>query len=217
MIITERKKRNWLETIFLVEILKGMALTLRRLFSRPVTRQYPTEKRQPFLGFRGQHALARDPETGASRCVACLRCAAVCPSQCISIRYREEEETGRRIVEKYEIEAFRCIYCGYCEEVCPVNAVVLTEVYEYAVYRRQDNNFDESRLLANWDRFLAESGHQAAGYVNPFWQGRGFDEGSLAAARRKEVPPDWRPAGQVCGSGWGPVAPEQGREVGKSC
>lgn len=199
MLVTERKKRSLLATVFLVEILKGMALTLRRLFSKPVTRQYPTEKRQPFLGFRGQHALARDPESGACRCVACMRCAAVCPSQCITIRFRQEEEGGPRIVERYEIEAFRCIYCGYCEEVCPVNAIVLTEVYEYSAYDRRANFFDQERLLANWDRFLAESGHDPAQYVNPFWQQRGVEERMLAAGRRKPVPADWRPAGQVVG------------------
>lgn len=200
MIIKYKKQRSLLETIFLVEIMKGMALTLRRLFSKPVTRQYPTEKRQPFLGFRGQHALARDPQTGASRCVGCMRCSTVCPSRCIHIRFHDDEDTGRRVVDSYKIEALRCIYCGYCEEVCPVNAIVLTEVYEYTVYQRPDNLFDEERLLANWDRFIAESGHRPETYINPFWQGRGLDRSQLAGPRRRPVPDDWTPAGQVVGS-----------------
>ena len=50
--------------VFLIEILKGMALTLKMMFTHAVTRQYPEEKRDPFPGFRGRHAFARDPDTG---------------------------------------------------------------------------------------------------------------------------------------------------------
>ena len=64
MQIQYKPKRNLLETILQVEILQGLGLTLRRLFSKPVTRQYPHEKPKIRLGFRGQHALVRDPATG---------------------------------------------------------------------------------------------------------------------------------------------------------
>jgi len=199
MIIQYKKKRNLLETIFLVEIFKGMALTLRHMFSKPITRQYPTEKRQPLLGWRGKQALVRDPETGKSKCVACLRCATVCPSQCIAINFHEEEN-DRRVIDRYEIEAFRCIYCGYCEEVCPVNAVVLTESYEYATYTRQENYFTENDLLDNWDQFITQSKHDPAKYVNPFWHPRGIDPETLAAPRRRPVPVEWTAEGQFVGS-----------------
>ncbi len=199
MIIQYKRKRNLLETIFLVEIFKGMALTLRQMFSKPITRQYPTEKRQPLLGFRGKQALVRDPETGGSKCVACLRCATVCPSQCIAINFHEEE-TGRRVLDRYEIEAFRCIYCGYCEEVCPVNAVVLTESYEYSVYTRQENYFTKEDLLKNWDQFITESKHDPAKYVNPFWRPRGIDPETLAGPSRRPVPAEWTAEGQIVGS-----------------
>lgn len=200
MIIQYKKKRNLLETIFLVEIFKGLALTLRQMFSKSITRQYPTEKRQPLLGFRGKQALVRDPDSGESKCVACLRCATVCPSQCIAIRFHEEEGTGRRLLDRYEIEALRCIYCGYCEEVCPVNAVVLTESYEYSAYTREKNYFTREDLLENWDRFLAESKHDPADYVNPFWRPRGTDPETLAGPRRRPVPAEWTAEGQIVGS-----------------
>lgn len=48
-----------IKKVFFTEILKGMALTLSRLFTKPVTRQYPEEKKQALPGFRGLHALAR--------------------------------------------------------------------------------------------------------------------------------------------------------------
>lgn len=199
MIIARKKKRNLLETIFMVEIVKGMALTFSRLFAKPVTREYPTMKRRPFLGFRGQQALVRDTTTGRSKCVSCMRCASVCPSQCIHIHFHKDAQSGQRVLDSYELDSFRCIYCGYCEEVCPVSAIVLTEVYEYTAFQRQDNYYDENKLLDNWDRFLAESGHSAEQYINPFWQQRGMERTSLAAARRKPVPDEWTQQGQVVG------------------
>ena len=199
MIVKYKPQRNLLETIFQVEILKGMALTLKRMFSKPITRQYPDEKQEPFLGFRGMHALVRDPATGLSKCVACMRCATVCPSRCIRIRYYEDSETGSRVVDSYDIEALRCIYCGYCEEVCPVGAVVLTELYEYCSYDRASVYFDQDDLLANWDRFIAEKHYNPETYVNPFWRPRGMPEEMIAAHNRKEVPKEWTLEGQPVG------------------
>ncbi len=197
MYVKYQPKRNFLETIFLVELAKGMALTLRKLFSRPITRQYPQEKPPVQLGFRGQHALVRDPATGGSRCVACMRCATVCPSRCIAIRYHEK--AGKRIVDSYDIEALRCVYCGFCEEVCPVNAIVLTEIFEYAAYDRDALFFSQDDLLANWDRFLQETGTRPQEYINPFWRPRGLPENVLPAGKRLPVPEEWTIEGQVVG------------------
>jgi len=170
--------------IFLIEILKGMALTLRSMFSRAVTRQYPEYKRDPFSGFRGRHAFVRDPETGLEKCVACLKCSVVCPSQCISISYSEHD--GLRSLEKYEIEALRCIFCGYCVEVCPVCALVLTEVYEYSAYSRKDIFFDKEELLKNWDDFT--SSLKIDNYWNKFWRPDGIDIKKMPVGKRLQQP-----------------------------
>ncbi len=205
MQIQYKAKRSWLAILFQAEILQGMALTLRRLFSPPITRQYPEEKPQIKIGFRGQHALVRDPQTGLSKCVGCMRCAMVCPSRCIRIRSHKEKEQGggvRRVIDDYRIEALRCVYCGYCEEVCPVNAVVLTEVFEYAAYDRQSIFFNMEQLLANWDRFAAQLDGPVADYVNPFWRPRGLPEHSLPAPKRLSVSPEWSGEQQVVGRKW---------------
>lgn len=204
MLIQYKDKRTWLATIFQVEILQGMALTLKRLFSRPITRQYPEEKPRIKIGFRGQHALVRDPQTGLSKCVGCMRCAMVCPSRCIRIRSHKEREQGGvlRVIDDYRIEALRCVYCGYCEEVCPVNAIVLTEIFEYAAYDRQSLFFNMEQLLGNWDRFAAQLDGPVADYVNPFWRPRGLPEQSLPAPKRLPVPPEWSGEQQVVGRKW---------------
>ena len=135
MQIQYKAPRNWLQTLLQTEIAQGMALTLRRMFNRPITRQYPEEKPVVAAGFRGRHALVRDAATGDSRCVACMRCARVCPSHCIRIRWSRAQDNSR-VVQAYNIDALRCIFCGYCEVACPFDAITMSHEYELAVTDR---------------------------------------------------------------------------------
>ncbi|MBN2655070.1 MAG: NADH-quinone oxidoreductase subunit NuoI [Nitrospirae bacterium] len=149
----------------MLEILKGMSLTFRALFRRPVTRQYPKHKREPFAGFRGLHALTRRPD-GDAVCVGCGLCAAICPSQCIKI-YTSEGADHKKVVDRYEIEVLRCLYCGLCVEACPFKAVVMTDIYEYSSFTRQELYMTKDKLLANWDRF---SEKRKKTYFGSFWK-----------------------------------------------
>ncbi len=198
MKVQYKPKRNLLETILQVEILQGMALTLRKLFSPPITRQYPQEKPPMYPGFRGQHALVRDPVTSDTKCIACMRCSTVCPSRCIHIKYHEDTN-GSRVVDEYSIEALRCVFCAYCVEVCPVGAITMTEVFEYANYERDAIYFNKGALLENWDKFIEGTGYDET-YVNPFWRPRGIKASTLPAAQRKNVPDDWTIEGQFVGT-----------------
>lgn len=152
--------------VFLIEILKGMALTLKTMFIKPVTRQYPDEKRPPFPGFRGLHALVRNTD-GKARCVGCGLCAAICPSQCIYI-YTSEGHDHSKIVDRYEIEVLRCVYCALCVEACPFGAVVLTDHYEYSDHSREAFYMNKEKLLMNWDKFMA--GKKGEEYFEKFWR-----------------------------------------------
>ncbi|NQS70736.1 MAG: NADH-quinone oxidoreductase subunit NuoI [Desulfobulbaceae bacterium] len=203
MQIQYKKKRNLLQNLFLSELVQGMWLTLRRLFTKPITLQYPHEQPNVRRGFRGQHALVRDPETHTTRCVGCMKCVMVCPSRCIRIRIQKRPEHGnRRFISAYHIDALRCVYCGYCAEVCPVNAIILTEVFAYSAFDRKSLSYDMPQLLDNWDRYLAEQGEDLAQYVNPTWRPRGLPEGPMPAGKRLPVPDDWKGKGQVVGRLW---------------
>lgn len=152
--------------VFMLEILKGMALTFRMMLTRPVTRQYPEEKHDAFPGFRGLHALVRK-EDGSAKCVGCGLCAAVCPSKCISI-YTSEGPDHAKVVDRYEIEVLRCVYCGFCVDACPFGAVVMTPHYEYCDYTRDALFMTKEKLLANWDTFMA--GERGKEYFRRFWR-----------------------------------------------
>src|SRR5512137_609188 len=111
-------------------LISGMWITWKHLFRRPVTIQYPEEKRIPSPRFRARIVLTRDPD-GGERCVACYLCSAACPVDCISMQSAEGED-GRRYAAWFRINFSRCIFCGLCAEACPTMAIQMTLVYEKA-------------------------------------------------------------------------------------
>jgi len=131
----------------ILPLLKGLRLTLRTFFTRPVTVRYPEEKREVAPRWRGVHYFERN-DRGDTRCVACGLCVVICPSHCIRL-VAVEREGGERYPEEYEINTVRCIYCGFCAEACPVDAIKLGKNYEFVGYRREDLVLHKDRLLAN--------------------------------------------------------------------
>ncbi len=146
--------RDYLQSLFMLELFKGLSLTGSYLFKRKFTVQYPEEKAPLSPRFRGLHALRRYPN-GEERCIACKLCEAVCPALAITIE-SEEREDGSRRTTRYEIDLFKCIYCGFCEESCPVDSIVETGIYEYHFENRGENIMTKDRLLAIGDQYEAD-------------------------------------------------------------
>ena len=137
-----------------IDLLRGLRLTLRQLFARPVTVQFPEERTPKSPRFRGLHALRRYPN-GTERCIACKLCEAVCPALAITID-SEVGADGTRRTTRYDIDLFKCIYCGFCEEACPVDAIVLTRIDDYHMERRGENILTKDMLLALGDKNEAQ-------------------------------------------------------------
>ncbi len=131
-----------------VDILRGMSVTGTYFVVDKVTVEYPKEKVQTYPRFRGVQALLTDPETGDTKCVACMLCATICPSQCISI-VGEQTPDGRSHPASFDLDLSRCVFCGLCEEVCPEAAIVMTRQYELATFDKDDFSLDKEKLLAN--------------------------------------------------------------------
>ena len=137
--------------LLLIEILKGLWLTLRYMFHRKVTINYPYEKGPLSPRFRGELVLRQYPN-GEERCIACKLCEAICPAQAITIEAEAREDESRRAT-RFDIDMVKCIYCGYCQEACPVDAVVLGPNYEFATETREELLYDKEKLLENGDRW----------------------------------------------------------------
>lgn len=142
-----------LRSLALLELVRGLALTLRKMFARKITVHYPEEKTPQSPRFRGLHALRRYPN-GEERCIACKLCEAVCPAMAIHIE-SEVREDGTRRTTRYDIDMVKCIFCGMCEEACPVDAIVETHVLEYHGEKRGDLYYTKEMLLANGERHEA--------------------------------------------------------------
>ena len=142
---------NYLKSLTLWELIKGLRLTGGYLIGRKVTIQYPEEKTPQSPRFRGLHALRRYPN-GEERCIACKLCEAVCPALAITIE-SEERDDGTRRTTRYDIDLAKCIYCGFCEESCPVDSIVETRHFEYHAETRDDLLMTKEQLLANAERF----------------------------------------------------------------
>jgi len=146
--------RDYLQSLLLIELFKGLSVTGRYFFKGKFTVQYPEERAPISPRFRGLHALRRYPN-GEERCIACKLCEATCPALAITIE-AEPREDGSRRTTRYDIDLFKCIYCGFCEESCPVDSIVETGVYEYHFENRGENIMTKEMLLAIGDEHEAE-------------------------------------------------------------
>jgi len=144
---------NIVKTFLMTELIKGLGVTIRNLFGKKITIQYPEEKTPQSPRFRGLHALRRYPN-GQERCIACKLCEAVCPALAITIE-SDVGEDGTRRTSRYDIDLFKCIYCGFCEEACPVDAIVETRIHEYHMEERGQNIMTKDKLLAVGDKYEA--------------------------------------------------------------
>lgn len=133
----------------------GFAVTLRQIFKRKVTTQYPEQKRTKPQRFHGRHVLNRYPD-GMEKCIGCELCAGVCPALCIYVRGAENPvddpvSPGERFGFVFEINMLRCIFCGLCVEACPTEAITMTHLFEMSVGDRQDAIYTKSELMMNPD------------------------------------------------------------------
>ena len=138
-------------SLLLIELIKGLSMTLRYFFRRKVTLNYPYEKGPLSPRFKGELALRRYPN-GEERCIACKLCEAICPAVAITIE-AEPRDDGSRRTTRFDVDMSKCIYVGLCQEACPVDAIVLGPNFEFATETHEELLYDKEKLLANGDRW----------------------------------------------------------------
>jgi NADH-quinone oxidoreductase subunit I len=147
-----KTKLNWLESLYLPAIFQGMMITIKHLFKKPATIQYPEVERYRAPVYRGVHVLKRD-EMGRENCTACGLCAVSCPAEAITIEAAERKSGEEHLYKEekyaamYEINMLRCIFCGICEEACPEDAIYLTDRILPSAYSRSTFIYGKDLLL----------------------------------------------------------------------
>ena len=135
-----------------IGLLKGLGVTIKHLFKRPVTLMYPHERDELAPRTRGVIALMDE------NCTVCMLCSRECPDWCIYIESHKEtvppaKEGGRartrNVLDRFAIDFSLCMYCGICVEVCPFDALWWSPEFEYSEYH-MDGLLHEMDKLREW-------------------------------------------------------------------
>jgi len=86
---------------------------LRSFFSKPVTRQYPFERREAPERFRGK--LVWD----LTHCTGCKLCVRDCPAGALELV--EIDKANKHFIMRFHSD--RCTYCGQCVVNCRFNCL----------------------------------------------------------------------------------------------
>ena len=155
---------------------KGFAVTLRNLFRKPFTVQYPEQRLLQHTRFRGQEFAWYE-----ERCTGCASCAKYCPLGIIRIvtdpHGGHEQEGGNYKVEVFDIDQARCMYCGLCVEACPYDALHMGTGFEAAQERRED-------LVITVEQLKARDKHPST-WFRPQLERQGYDPYHEAADTRQ--------------------------------
>jgi len=128
------------------DLRKGLSVTLKYLFTHPVTCQYPTQRLNVPERGRWLHALNLYEDSQKIKCIDCGLCEEVCPSKCIEIIPKENEDHTKSPAI-YNIDLGRCCFCGLCVEVCPELAISMSDKYELADYDREKFIYTKEDLI----------------------------------------------------------------------
>ena len=147
-------------------IVRGMALTFRKMFEPKATIRYPEVTADVAPKFRGRLQLLYD-EYGTLKCETCFQCAQACPIECIDmggidtkgrfhVHWGPPETYGERREESAIRRSGRTVPDAAFARFDPVDTGAIDEIME-----RHD--YDPKALLAILEETQAEYGYLPVG------------------------------------------------------
>ncbi len=178
----------------LYTVIVGMRITIKHIFTRSATVQYPTVKMK--IPERARNRLY----VNIDDCIGCDQCSAACPVDCIEIETVKStpdvdlgltsKNTKKRLyVTKFDIDIAKCCYCGLCVPPCPTECIFMTDVYEFA-------EFDRHNLIYNFASMTAEEAAAARDRLKRYEIEQATKKAAAAAAAAKGPTPPSTPPSQ---------------------
>jgi NADH-quinone oxidoreductase subunit I len=149
---------SFVRKVFMVDLIKGLAVTFRYQHPKHITtEEYPKVRPDVAERYRGAPRLNINPENGETLCISCNLCALACPENLIVVSWERAGGTsGKKALTTFTYDTSRCMFCGMCEDACPTDALELTQDFELASYTREG---------AIWDRQMLEEGPHPTQYT----------------------------------------------------
>jgi len=122
--------------MFGIGLIKGLSVTLKHFFEKPITVQYPESRLPVGPLFRGGAI-----RLNVAKCISCGLCSMACPNNAIDLT-TEKTEDGKKKLSHYVHNIPVCMYCNYCIEACPTKAITWTADYEMSCLDRNALRID---------------------------------------------------------------------------
>ena len=90
-------------------IVRELLVTLRNVFRRPATVEFPRVVRPRAERYRAGFALLRD-EQGDELCIGCLACERICPSGVVKVKAGPKRESPVTCASSSSAAAHRCAW-----------------------------------------------------------------------------------------------------------
>ena len=117
-------------------VFEGMTITFSHLFRKPYTIQYPNTPVPVSETLPDRYRGFLNVDT--TICTTCTLCETSCPIDCIVIEHGKDEELGKRVMTRFDIDEAKCMYCGLCTEPYPTGAIHFTKEFEAATSNLSD-------------------------------------------------------------------------------